>query len=65
MLAMLLAKHPVARGIGIFAGEAQGVIPITDDNELVMTFLAGLDHRNLTKQGTNLSEALQVAVQRF
>lgn len=62
----LLQKKPQARwGIGIFAGEAQGILPLTQDANLVSTFLAGLDHQNLTKQWTRLDEAIHLGIQRF
>ena len=37
----LVMNFPQARwGLGIFAGEAQGVLPLTDDLDVFMTFLA-------------------------
>lgn len=66
MLTRLMHTIPqTSRGIGIFAGEAQWVIPLTSDTDLVQTFLGGLDYKNLSKQWSNLGEALNVAVQRF
>lgn len=62
----LLKKEPQAnRWIGIFAGEAQGVLPLTHDINLVSTFLAWLDHQNLTKQWTSLAEAITLWAERF
>lgn len=53
------------RGLGIFAGETQGILPITTETNLLLTFLAWLDHRNLVKQGTALSDALWWGIDRF
>jgi len=66
LISTLIAKStPHKRGLGIFAGETQGILPLTADTDLLLTFLAWLDHRNLTKQGTNLTEAVTYASQRF
>lgn len=62
---LLASGRQHKRGLGIFAGETQGVLPLTPDGDLLLTFLAGLDHRNLTKQGSNLAEALDYAAARF
>jgi len=62
----LLQKEPQAKwGIGIFAGEAQGILPLTNDVNLVSTFLAGVDYQNLTKQWTRLDEAIALGTERF
>ena len=62
----LLQKNSQARrGIWIFAWEAQGILPLTNDRNLVSTFLAGVDHQNLSKQWTSLSKAIALWAQRF
>lgn len=65
-LAELVAKQRHnRRWLVVFAGEAIGITPLTYDAELFLTFLAGVDHQNVTTQGTNLVEALTVAAARF
>lgn len=62
----LLKKEPQASWwIGIFAWEAQGILPLTHDINLVSTFLAWVDHQNLTKQWTSLAEAITLGAERF
>ena len=66
IISNLLKKNTQARrGIWIFAWEAQGILPLTHDRNLVSTFLAGVDHQNLSKQWTSLSEAIALWAQRF
>lgn len=66
LITFLLEKIPQAqRWIGIFAGEAQSILPLTQDIQLVKTFLVGVDHQNLTQQWTNLAEAINLATERF
>ena len=49
----------------IFAGEAQRVMPFTQNYDLLATFVQGLDSRNITKQGTNIEEALLEWIKNF
>lgn len=53
------------RWLGIFAGEAQWVLPLTADTNLFVTFLQWVDHTNIPKQGSNLAEAIRVWTDRF
>jgi len=52
-------------GLGIFAGEAQGVSPITSDHNVFLTFLDGVDDKNLQTQWTDLLAALRLGTDRF
>lgn len=49
----------------IFAWESQRVLPFTSDINLLATFLAGVDSRNITKQGTNIPAALSDGISSF
>ena len=49
----------------IFAWESQRVLPFTSDINLLATFLAGVDSRNITKQGTNIPAALSDGITSF
>ncbi|MDP2670721.1 MAG: hypothetical protein Q8O99_07675 [bacterium] len=41
LISTLIAKStPHKRGLGIFAGETQGILPLTADTDLLLTFLA-------------------------
>jgi len=41
------------------------VLPFTSDINLLATFLAGVDSRNITKQGTNIPAALSDGISSF
>ncbi len=49
----------------IFSGEALKVIPFTFDSDLYNTFLYDVDDQNLSKQGTDLLEAINVWLSNF
>lgn len=51
--------------LGVFAGEAIGISPLTHDTNLFLTFLQGIDENNVTIGGTNITQALQVWIDRF
>jgi len=53
------------RWLGVFAGEALGMSPLTSDTNLFLTFLQGVDENNVRIWGTNLVQALQVGIDRF
>jgi len=60
-IASFLAHHPNDRvWLTIFSGEASSVVPLTTDHSLFLTLLDGVDYRNLSKQGTNFSQAIDV-----
>lgn len=62
----IINKYPGAEfSLSIFAWESQRVLPFTQDVELFATFLSALDSDNLTKQGTEISEALEDALASF
>ena len=59
-------KHPDYRySLVIFAWQAQAIVPLTNDINIFSTFLEWVDYRNLTKQWTNFSQALKLAIERF
>lgn len=53
------------RWLTIFAWETQNILPVSSDISLFLTILAWVDHRNLTKQWTQLGEAIRESSQRF
>jgi len=66
LIQKLVTEQPQNRyGLWIFAGEAQGVSPLTTDHDVYLTFVSGVDDTNLTEQGTNLSAALDIGIDRF
>ncbi len=52
-------------GIWIFAWESVGIVPLTSDTHLVSTMLWWVDRRNITKQWTDIQEALLFAFDRY
>ncbi|MDD5769420.1 MAG: VWA domain-containing protein [Candidatus Gracilibacteria bacterium] len=59
-------KHPENRyGLVIFAGEAVSAVPLTEDNDLFLTLLDGVDYKNLVKQGSNFLSAISLGIGRF
>ncbi len=66
MVERMMSDAPQHRyGLGVFAGEAMGIAPLTDDVELYRTFLWWVDSQNVSEQGTDLLEALEFWVARF
>ncbi len=49
----------------IFSGEALKILPFTFDKDLYYTFLYDVDERNLSKQWTNIIEAIKVWLSSF
>jgi hypothetical protein len=49
----------------IFSGEAVSTVPLTDDNDLFLTFLQWVDYKNLVKQWSDFTTALTLSTQRF
>lgn len=65
-IAKYVAGHPENRyGLVIFAGEAVSSVPLTDDHDLFLTFLDGVDYKNLIKQGSDFVGALSSGAERF
>jgi len=59
-------KHPNFKyGLVIFAWQAQAIVPLTNDINIFLTFLEWVNYKNLTKQWTNFSQAIQLAIERF
>lgn len=52
-------------GLTIFAGDSQRVLPFTQDQSLIITFLNGIDHRNVLSQWTRIDLALEDAILNF
>lgn len=55
----------IKRWLGIFAWEAQSLLPLTTNRWLLHVFLDGIDHETLSTPWTRISDALQFGVQRF
>ena len=49
----------------VFAWDTQRVLPFTTDAELFVTMLSAIDENNVSKQGTNLVEALKDGFKNF
>jgi len=65
-IAKFIASHREDRfGLVIFAGDAISTVPLTTDHDLFLTFLNGVDYRNLTKQWSNFEKALSLWIERF
>lgn len=65
-IAEFISKHSENRyWLVIFAGEAVSSVPLTDDNELFLTFLDGVDYKNLLKQWSDFESAFDLWVERF
>lgn len=52
-------------GLVAFAGETMVQCPLSNDKNAFLTFLERVDPSLLTKQGTNLSGAIETAIDRF
>ena len=52
-------------GLGIFAGEAMAISPLTTDHDVIINFLIGVDEKNLSQQGTDLRAAIDLGTERF
>ncbi len=64
----LMNEYPQWRfGLGVFAGSAIGVLPLTSDHELFKSFLDNVDDQydGLIEPGTSLSKALNWWMKRF
>lgn len=65
-IAEYISKHTENRyWLVIFAGEAVSTVPLTDDNDLFLTFLDGVDYKNLLKQWSDFESAFSLWVERF
>jgi len=65
-IANFVSKHTQDRfGLVIFAWDAVSSVPLTLDHDVFLTFLKGVDYRNILKQGTDLKKAVKLAVNRF
>lgn len=66
LITNFLKKHPNDRfALIVFAMDTTSIIPLTFDHNIFLTFLGGVDWQNVTQQGTNLTEAISLASQRF
>ncbi len=52
-------------GLIIFAGESFVSTPLTSDTSAFLTFLLGVDSKDVSVQGTNLEAVLQSSIDRF
>lgn len=66
LISDMVASHPENRyGLVVFAGDAFVTSPLTHDTSAFLTFLQDADPKNVAKQGTDLSQALEMALGRF
>lgn len=66
MIAQFVTENPENRyGLVIFAGTAFVSTPLTLDHTAFLTFLGGVDYDDVSKQGTDLGEALKASIDRF
>lgn len=66
MIAQYVSENPDNRyALVVFAGEAFVSTPLTFDNEAFLTFLGTVDYDSVSRQGTNLEEALKASISRF
>ena len=66
MIAQFASSHPANRyGLVIFAGEAFVSSPLTTDASAFLTFLDGVSHNDVGKQGTDIDAALKASIDRF
>ena len=66
LISDMVASHPENRyGLVVFAGDAFVTSPLTHDTAAFLTFLQDADPKNVAKQGTDLSQALEMALGRF
>ena len=52
-------------GIVVFAGEAVSIMPLTTDYGSVETYISGLETKDITIQGTDFLQAMEIAVKKF
>lgn len=58
--------HPENRyGLVIFAGDWRLVSPLTSEHASLLTFLSGLDSKGISEWGTDFTDALAIALNRF
>lgn len=66
LLSKMVSKQTGNRWwLGVFAGEAVGISPLTADHSLFLTFLHAVDEHNINIWGTNLIQALHRGIDRF
>ena len=59
-------KHPQHRySLIIFAWEALSITPLTYHTDIFLNHLSQVNYSNLTQQGSNIAQALELAYQRF
>lgn len=57
--------HDGKVGIVVFAGEAESIMPLTNDFSAADTYLSSLETTVIGRQGTDFLNAVQVAAQKF
>ncbi len=66
LISDMVSTHPENRyGLVLFAGDAFVSSPLTTDTNAFLTFLDTASPNDVTKQGTNLSSALNMSFNRF
>ena len=65
-ISQLVEQFPQHRyGLIVFAGDATSITPLTSDHNTFLTFLAGVNHQNISAQWTNMRTAISAAADRF
>ena len=52
-------------GIVVFAGEAQSIMPLTNDYEAASTYIDGIETSVMPTQGTDFLKAMQISLEQF
>jgi Ca-activated chloride channel family protein len=52
-------------GIVVFAGEAQSIMPLTNDYSAISTYIDGIETSVMQTQGTDFLKAMQVVAEKF
>ena len=61
-----LEKNPgSSAALTVFAGDSLRILPLTQERDLLETFLKAVDENNISKQGTRIDLALQDAIKNF
>lgn len=66
MISNYISKNTENRyGLVVFAWDAISVCPLTLDHDIFLTFLSGVDYKNLSVQWSNFEKAIDLWVKRF
>ena len=66
IIASYVEKNPKNRyGLVIFAWDANSLLPLTDDHEILLNFLDSIDYKNIWGQWSEIEKSLSLAYNRF